>query len=134
MKHFDLDIRVRYCETDAMGVLHHSHYVNYFEMGRTEMLRNIGGSYRQMEESGLFLMIVKFECTYKAPAHYDDLLQLRTILKRITPAKMEHDYELYRDDDLLATGRTILACVDKEGMVRRVPDVYRIVESDFEEQ
>ena len=122
MKTHDTQIRVRYIETDAMGFLHHSRYLAYFEIGRTELFRAQGGNYREMEESGLFLVIARVECRYLKPARYDDVLTLRTNISRITPAKLEHDYELYRGDELLTTARTLLACVDREGVVQRMPE------------
>jgi len=105
-----------------MGVVHHGAYVDYFEMGRTELFRAQGGSYREFEARGLFLVVVSLECKYKAPARYDDVLRLRTRLHRMTPAKMEHEYQIYRDDQLLTTGRTVLACVDREGQVQRLSE------------
>jgi len=114
-------IRVRYQETDSMGILHHAHYFTYFEIGRTEMLRASGGNYRRMEEEGFYIVVVKAECRYKRPAYYDDLLTLHTDVARITSAKIEHEYRLMRDGELLAVGRVALACVDRQGSVRRVP-------------
>jgi len=122
MKQHDTQIRVRYVETDAMGFLHHSRYLAYFEIGRTELFRAQGGNYREMEESGLFLVIARVECRYLKPARYDDVLTLRTKISRITPAKLEHDYELYRGDELLTTAHTLLACVDHEGQIQRMPE------------
>ena len=120
--HHEIEIRVRYVETDSMGFVHHSNYLTYFEMGRTEMLRAQGGDYRRMEEDGLFLVVVSAQCRYHAPARYDDVLTLRTTLARITPAKLEHHYELRRDETLIASGQTVLACVDRSGKVQRVPE------------
>jgi acyl-CoA thioester hydrolase len=121
----DLQIRVRYQETDAMGVLHHANYFTYFEMGRTELLRANGRDYRQVEESGLFMVVVRIGCTYKKPARYDDVLTLRTRATRISAAKIEHTYELLRGEELLAEGHSTLACVDREGRVQRVPEWMR---------
>lgn len=120
--HHDLEIRVRYQETDAMGVLHHANYLTYFEMGRTELLRSAGYDYRRIEEGGIFMVIVEAGCRYRRPARYDDVLRLRTKLKRITAAKIQHEYELYRGDELLAEGHSTLACVDRQGRLQRVPD------------
>jgi len=122
MNQHDTTVRVRYVETDAMGFLHHSRYLAYFEIGRTELFRAQGGNYREMEESGLFLVIARVECRYLKPARYDDLLTLRTTISRITPAKLEHDYALYRGDELLTTAHTLLACVDREGVIQRMPE------------
>ncbi|QDT64655.1 acyl-CoA thioesterase [Calycomorphotria hydatis] len=120
----EIEIRVRYSETDAMGVAHHSNYVNYFEMGRTELLRAAGGNYRNIEESGIFLVIVKVEINYRKPARFDDLLRLRTEVANITPAKLVHTYQLFRDEELLTTGTTTLAAVDAEGNVRRMSELF----------
>lgn len=117
----EMTIRVRYCETDAMGFLHHSQFVNYYETGRTELLRDQGGNYREIEESGLYLVVVKLECRYHAPAKYDDLLTLKTKVVRVSAAKVEHSYRLFRGEQLLATAYSVLACLDKEGRVARLP-------------
>lgn len=117
-----ISIRVRYAETDAMGFLHHSQYTVYFEMGRTELLRLNGGNYRQMEQDGLFFVVVSLETQFRKPAHYDDVLQLVTEVDKITPAKLKHKYALYRGEELLAEGKSVLACVDREGTVQRLTD------------
>lgn len=122
MRSHETEIRVRYAETDAMGYLHHSNYLTYFEIGRTELFRAEGGNYRAVEERGLYLVVVKIEVRYRQPARYDDLLTLRTTISRITPARIEHTYELFRGDELLTTGHSMLACVDAEGVVQRLPD------------
>ena len=115
-------IRVRYAETDAMGYLHHSRHLVYFEIGRTEALRAGGGSYAAVEAAGRFLVVVKAEVKYHSPARYDDLLTLTTTVARVTPARLEHTYELARDGLTLATGTTVLACVDAEGTVHRITE------------
>ncbi len=122
MKEHEIEIRVRYNETDAMGFLHHSIYFNYFEIGRTELFRAFGGNYREMEEGGLFMVVVKLECRYKLPARYDDLLTLKTKVAKVGAAKLEHDYELYRGSDLLTTAHSVLGCVNREGKARQLPD------------
>ena len=119
----EIEIRVRYSETDAMGFLHHANYFNYFEMGRTELFRAQGGNYRDMEERGLFLVVVELRCKFRVPARYDDLLTLRTTLARLSPAKLEHDYDLYRGNDRLTTAHSVLACVDRQGQLQRLSDV-----------
>ena len=118
----EIELRVRYQETDPMGFLHHAYYFTYFEIGRTELLRAAGGNYRQMEESGLLVVVVKAECRFHRPARYDDLLRLRTTVTRVTQAKIEHHYELLRDGERLATGHTTLAVVDRSGKVLPVPE------------
>ncbi len=121
----EIEIRVRYCETDAMGFLHHANHFNYFEMGRTELLRAQGGNYRAVEDSGLYFVVVKLECRYHASAHYDDVLRLVTRVERVSPAKIEHSYRLYRGTQLLTTAQSVLACVDRDGKIQRVPDVIK---------
>jgi len=118
---FDLQIRVRYQETDQMGVVYHANYLTYFEMARTESLRSLGKTYRDLEESGCFLVVNKVECSYKRPAKYDDLIMVRTFIEKATHVKIEHRYEVYRDEELLATGRTVLAAVDRDGRIIRIP-------------
>lgn len=122
MTSHETEIRVRYAETDAMGFLHHSNYLTYFEIGRTELFRSGGGSYRAVEEGGLFLVVVKVNIHYRKPARYDDVLRLKTTITRITPARIEHEYEMYRDQELLTTGTSTLACVDSTGRATALPD------------
>lgn len=118
----EIEVRVRYSETDAMGFLHHANFFNFFEMGRTELLRAQGGCYREIEERGLFLVVVKLQCNYHSPARYDDILKLRTRVVKVSAVKIEHAYALYRDDTLLASASSTLACVDREGRVQRLPE------------
>lgn len=124
VREHEIEIRVRYSETDAMGFLHHSNYLCYFEMGRTELLRAGGGSYRAMEEKGLFLVVTKVTVQYRQPARYDDLLTLTTRFARASFAKLEHAYELRRDGQLLTTGETTLACIDRDGKVQRMTELF----------
>jgi acyl-CoA thioester hydrolase len=119
----DTTLRVRYAETDRMGFLHHANYFVYFEQGRTELLRAAGLSYRDIEDSGFFLVVIDIGCKFKRPARYDDLLVLRTIVERVTHVKIVHRYELYRDGELLAIGHSTLACVDREGRPQPLPDL-----------
>ena len=121
----EIQIRVRYNETDAMGFLHHGHYFGYFEMGRTELLRSQGGNYRKMEEEGFLMVVISVECKYRKPARYDDVLTLRTRIARVSPAKIEHEYRLYRGDELLSEARTTLACLDRQGVVQRIPEIFQ---------
>src|SRR5207237_3743381 len=111
----EIQIRVRYAETDRMGLLHHANYLVYFEQARTELLRTLGASYRDMEDQGFFLVIAKAEVKYRSPAHYDDMLTIRTTVTRTTPIRLEHKYEVFREGSLIAEGSTTLACVDSEG-------------------
>lgn len=108
-----------------MGFLHHANYFAYFEIGRTELLRVSGGNYRQMEEDGLFVVVVKAECRFRRPARYDDLLRLRTTITRVTQAKIEHQYELLRDGECLAVGHVTVAVLDRDGKVQPAPEWMR---------
>jgi len=123
MRFCDTEIRVRYAETDRMGYLHHAHYAVYFEQGRTDLLRTLGLSYRDIEDQGYFLVVVKLECRYRRPARYDDLLRLRTTETRVTPVRIEHRYEVYRGEELLAEATSTLACVDRDGALQPLPRV-----------
>ncbi len=117
-----IQIRVRYSETDAMGFLHHSNYLSYFEVGRTELFRALGGNYRRMEELGLYFVVARIEVRYRRPARYDDLLTLETAISRVTPAKLQHHYRILRGDELLTEADSVLACVNGQGEVQRIPE------------
>ena len=121
----DTEIRVRYAETDRMGYLHHANYAIYFEQGRTELLRRRGISYREIEDGGFFLVVVKLECRFRKPARYDDVLRLRTTVSRVTPVRIEHRYEVFRDEVLLTEGSSTLACVDRNGRLMELPEMLR---------
>jgi acyl-CoA thioester hydrolase len=116
-------VRVRYAETDRMGLLHHANYIVYFELARTEMLRSKGVSYREVEDSGHFLVIIDLGCKFKKPAYYDDLLTIRTTVARVTHVKIVHEYRVFRGEDLLAEGHSTLACVDREGKPQALPTI-----------
>lgn len=118
----EIELRVRYSETDAMGFLHHSRYLTWFEIGRTELFRADGGDYRRMEELGLYFVVVRIEARYRRPARYDDLLRLRTTITRRTSVRLEHSYHLFRQDELLAEGTSVLACVDRAGELQLIPE------------
>jgi len=121
----EITIRVRYAETDRMGLLHHANYLVYFEQGRTELLRSKGLAYKDLEDQGYLLVLTRAEVRYRNPARYDDLLTLRTTVERVTAARIDHRYELMRDGVLLAEGKTTLACVDRDGRVQALPDSLR---------
>src|SRR4051812_1152201 len=118
----EITIRVRYAETDRMGLLHHANYLVYFEQGRTELLRSQGIAYRDLEDQGYLLVLTRVQVRYRSPARYDDLLMLRTNVVRTTLVKIEHRYELLRDGVLLAEGETTLGCVDRAGKAQALPD------------
>ena len=116
-----ITLRVRYPEVDAMGYLHHSRFFQYFEIGRVELLRSMGHSYADLERGGVFFVVVKVECRYRAPARYDEELQLTTRIKRQTHVRIDHEYQLRRGPTLLAEASTTIACVGRDGQVTEIP-------------
>jgi acyl-CoA thioester hydrolase len=121
----ELTIRVRYAETDRMGLLHHANYLIYFEQARTELLRSRGVAYRQLEDEGFLLVITKAQVTYRQPVRYDDLVTVRTFVERTTSVRIDHRYEVLRDGTLVAEGATTLACVDRTGRPQALPELLR---------
>ncbi len=117
-----LSIRVRYPECDQMGYVHHSIYLQYFEMGRIEMLRAAGHSYADLEREGVFFVVAKVEVKYKSPARYDQELTLTTRVTRQTHVRIDHAYELRRGEVLLAEATSTIACVGRDGQIRQIPD------------
>ncbi len=114
----------RYAETDQGGVVHHSVYPVWFEMGRTELLRANGLAYKALEAAGIFFVIAELAMKYRQPAKYDEKLELLTSCSNISASKVEHTYKLSRCSDgaLLAEGSSVLVCVNEEGKIRRMPD------------
>ena len=104
-----------------MGYLHHSRYLQYFEMGRVELLRSLGHTYADLERQGVFFVVVKVECRYKAPARYDEELTLLTRVTKQGHVKIEHAYELRRGTTLLAEAATTIACVGRDGQAMQIP-------------
>ena len=127
MREYEFKVRVRYAETDQMGVVYHGNYAQYFEMGRVEWLRNIGVSYKWMEENGVMLPVVSLTMNYKKPARYDDILRVKTIFKSQKSVKIEFDYEIYNEqDELLTIGHSVLVFVDmKTGRPIAAPDYVK---------
>ena len=117
----EVQVRVRYQETDQMGVVYHGNYFTFFEIGRTEYLRSSGFTYRDMEAEGVFAVVVKAECSYHKGAKYDDLLTIRTSIKRLTRVKIEYEHHILRGTELLATGHITLAFVDANGKICLAP-------------
>ncbi|UCF43847.1 MAG: acyl-CoA thioesterase [Planctomycetota bacterium] len=119
-----ITITPRYAETDQGGMVHHSVYPVWFEMGRTELLRANGLAYKDLERAGIFFVVAELAMKYRQPAKYDEKLELHTSCSSIIASKVEHSYKLTRCSDgvLLAEGSSILVCVDKGGKIRRMPD------------
>jgi acyl-CoA thioester hydrolase len=117
------NIRVRYAETDTMGVVYYANYLIWFEVGRTDLLRGAGWSYREMEREGFSLPVIEAHCEYRQPARYDDVLEVRTTGVMVSPVRLRFDYEVGRtvDDTVLATGHTVHATLGQDGKPCRLP-------------
>jgi acyl-CoA thioester hydrolase len=120
-------LRVRYAETDKMGIVYYSNYLVWFEIGRTDWLRQTGWTYREMEADGIQLPVIEAHCEYRQGARYDDDVEIRTTAKKISPVRVQFDYEAIRSADgaRLATGHTVHATVDRDGRPVRMPDRVR---------
>lgn len=116
-------VRVRYAETDKMGIAYYANYFVWFEVGRCELLRTLGGSYSQLEETGLLLPVIDAQCNYQAPARYDDVLNIATIGSLKSRARVKFTYEVSRQptNEVLASGITVHAATDPRGRPQRVP-------------
>ena len=124
----ETEIRVRYAETDQMGIVHNSNYLIWFEVGRSEFCRARGFSYKEMEEKDNALMVVaESYCRYKSPAYYEDLLTVRTRVEEIRSRSLRFIYEIYRaaDETLLAEGETLHLVTDENKKVRSLPSSYK---------
>lgn len=124
MRSDEIEIRVRYAETDQMGVVHHGNYALYLELARIEWLRKLGISYKKMEEDGVALPVVSMQVNFKIPARYDDLIKVKTQLKKAPSATIEFDYIISNDfGQILSTANTVLAFVNiKTGRPMRAPN------------
>ena len=124
-------VRVRYAETDKMGVAYHANYFVWFEVARCDLLRALGSTYRDLEARGVMLPVIEARCEYRTPARYDDDLEIRTSGALLSPARVEFTYAVRRTADgaALAEGRTVHAAVDLQGRPRRLPaDVRAVLE------
>jgi acyl-CoA thioester hydrolase len=130
MAEVSAEIRVRYAETDQMGVVHHSVYFHWMEVGRTEYMRNNGLPYAKMEEMGIRMPLIEAKADYLSPAKYDDEIIVRTCLKESTQISFTFSYEIIRKPDrkLLAKGFTKHVAADKNNRPKRVPkDIYMLI-------
>ena len=116
-------LRVRYAETDQMGVVYYANYLVWFEVARTDLLRQLGWSYREMEEAGVALPVIEVECRYRRPARYDDEMEIRTEGRVTSAVRMEFQYEVRVKGaaDVIASGRTAHAAVGRDGRPCRLP-------------
>ena len=133
MKVFETELTVRYCETDQMGIVHHSRYYPWFEVGRTEFFTSGGLSYGEMERQGLMLPLVETHCRYIIPAKYEDIVIIKTSIKELSPVKICFSYDVVRkaDSALLAVGETLLAFTNTEfkpvNLKKYKPDIWEYV-------
>ena len=123
----DVPIRVRYSEVDRQNAVHNSRYAVYFELARTELFRLNGCNYRELEDQGIPLVVAKLECRFRSPARYDDELIVTSTLGDIDRVRIEHTYRIVRpaDDQLITTGRTVVAHVDQKGRLQPLPTFLR---------
>lgn len=122
-------VRVRYAETDQMGVVYYANYLIWFEVGRTDLLRSLGWTYKSMEEAGVSLPVIEAHCNYHRSAKYDDELDVRTEGRMLSPVRMEFTYQVVRraDQVVAASGRTVHAALDPKGKPTRLPERIRQV-------
>ena len=123
----ETEIRVRYAETDQMGIVHHANYLIWFETGRSDLCRAKGFSYKEMEEEEALMVVAESYCRYKSPAYYEDVLTVRTKVGEIRSRSIRFYYEVHRasDDVLIAEGETLHVVTDKDKKVRILPEIYR---------
>jgi len=114
MKNFSIKIKVRYCETDQMGLVHHGSYINYFEEARISWISNLGFSYSEMEKSGIILPVSKLNVSYLRPAYFDDDLVVNVELAKLPTSRLIFNYTIKNKDEVVVTGTTVLAFLNKE--------------------
>lgn len=119
---WSVDFRVRYAECDAMGLLHHAKYWEYFEDARTELLKRNGFRYRDLETQGVLFVVYKASCKYIAPIYYDDVVRVTVTVTRVTRARVDHSYVVSREGEVVTQADSTLACVGRDGRPRLMPD------------
>lgn len=125
MRPHETEIRVRYQETDNMGVVYYANHFVWFEVARTEYLRSHGISYRELEKKGFYLMVANASCRYKSPARYDDIVKVHSWVSEIKNSSLKFEYKLYVEDRLIATGESVHVCTNHSGKPVRMPEVLR---------
>jgi len=128
LTHYDVTIRVRYAETDQMGVVYHSNFLIWFEVGRVELMRSLGFDYKRMEiEDDTHMVVADVHCRYHHPARYDELLTVRARILEAKTRTLKFGYEVFRQSDhkLLATGHTIHVACSRAGQVKHFPEKYK---------
>lgn len=118
-----IELDVRYYETDGQGVVHHANYFKYFELARVEMLKAAGHDYADLERDGVFLVVHSVGAKFMRPARFGDKLRIVTTVDKATPARIEHRYDVFIDSMKVAEGQSVIACIDREGNIRRMPDI-----------
>jgi acyl-CoA thioester hydrolase len=120
-------VRVRYAETDQMGIVYYANYLVWFEVGRTELLRSLGGTYRDLEVAGVYLPVITASCNYLLASRYDDELEIQTSGRLLSPIRLEFLYDVVRiaDQKTMATGRTEHAALNPHGKPVRLPEQVR---------
>ena len=114
MKNFSIEIKVRYCETDQMGLVHHGSYINYFEEARIAWISNLGFSYSEMEKSGIILPVSKLNVSYLRPAYFDDDLLVSVEIAEVPTSRLIFNYTINKEEEVIVTGTTVLAFLNKE--------------------
>lgn len=127
LQKFQVEIRVRYQETDAQGRVHHATYPNYFECARVEMLRAAGISYAELESQGVILVVTELGCNYRSGAFFDDLLVVEVETLRAKGTRIQHQYSIRRGSETLVTGHTVVACINTQGRPQPLPDYLRSI-------
>ncbi|MED4599145.1 thioesterase family protein [Paenibacillus validus] len=133
MNGFSCEFRVRYQETDQMGVVYHANYLTWFEVGRTEMIRSLGMPYQTLEARGLLLPLIEADLKFKQPAKYDDTVTIYTRVTAFTHLRLDFAYEVKRGEELLVTGSTRHVWVNRDWKPTRIdreaPDLYALIGS-----
>lgn len=124
----EIQIRVRYQETDGQGRVHHTNFINFFEVARVEMLRASGRNYKDLEEAGIFLVVQNVNVDYYRGVKFDDLLTIQVRVTRAKGVRIRHEYEVLHEGELVAKGETTVAAVNPEGKVVRLPNWLQVKE------
>ena len=129
MRIHEAQMRVRYQETDNMGVVYYANYFVWFEVARTEYLRSIGISYRHLEEKGMYLMVVSATCQYKHPARYDDIIRIQSWISEMRNSSLKFEYKVFIKDKIISTGDSVHVFTDRSGKPIRIPKEIRDLKS-----
>jgi len=127
MKAYEAEIRVRYQETDNMGVVYYGNYFIWFEVARTEYFRSLGLVYRDLEAKGVYLMVAAASCQYKCPARYDDLIKIETWVSELKNTSLKFEYKLYAEGKLIAAGDSLHVFTNKSGKPTKMPEEIRAI-------